>query len=72
MSGGVSQTPAGAAQGLGHDGAAAAGPSTNRRSSRTLRGVLALGVLFVTAASGYAAVLVLFDSWYKGGSIGLF
>lgn len=72
MSGGVSQTPVGAARGLGQGDPAGAEASARRKPARTLRGVLALGVLFVTAASGYAAALVLFDSWYKGGSIGLF
>ena len=72
MSGGVSQTPARAARELDSGGAVGAEASSRRRPARTLRGVLALCVLLVTAASGYAAILMLFDSWYKGGSIGLF
>lgn len=37
-----------------------------------LRGLFALGFLVLSAAISYAAVFVLIDKWYKGGSLGLF
>ncbi len=36
-----------------------------------LRGLFALGFLFLTAALSYGTVFVLIDKWYKGGSLGI-
>lgn len=36
-----------------------------------LRGIFALGFLFVTAAAGYGLIFLLIDKWYKGGSLGI-
>lgn len=44
---------------------------SGRRRARPLRGLLAIGVLLLTAATGYAAMFVLFDKWYKGGTLGI-
>lgn len=67
MSGGMSQHPAGTAQGLAPGDAGATGRLAGRRAARTWRGLFALSMLFVISAAGYAAVLWLFDTWYKGG-----
>lgn len=41
------------------------------RSGRSLRGLIALGLLFVTTAAGYGVAFVLIDLAYKGGSLGI-
>lgn len=43
-------------------------PAVRRRN---LRGLVALGVLFVTTVAGYGVAFVVFDLVYKGGSFGI-
>ncbi|RMD63209.1 MAG: hypothetical protein D6826_05485 [Alphaproteobacteria bacterium] len=42
-----------------------------RKHNRGWRGIFALSFLFLTTVAGYAAVFVLIDKWYKGGSLGI-
>lgn len=56
---------------IGDGGLAVSQGSSDHGLRRSLRGKFALGALFVMATASYAVVFVLFDNWYKGGSLGL-
>ncbi len=56
-----------------HDGGITLAPSFHGQTRRKgMRGLFALGFLIFSAAVSYAAVFILIDMWYKGGSLGIF
>lgn len=63
--------PAQTAGSLGDGGLTVSQGRSNRGLRRGLRGIFALGALFVMAAASYTVVFVLIDKWYKGGSLGI-
>ena len=63
--------PAQMAGNLREGGLAVPQESSNHGVRRGLRGLFALGALFVMAAASYTVVFVLIDKWYKGGSLGI-